>query len=61
MGDGKDVWPYISPDDFSRFDVSKLAQWEVLFQHAQSKGILLHVVLQETENGSPPRTDLEFG
>lgn len=50
MGDGKDVWPYISPDDFSRFDVSKLAQWEVLFQHAQSKGILLHVVLQETEN-----------
>ena len=49
-GDGKDVWPYASPDDFTRFDVSKLAQWEIVFQHMQSKGILLHMVLQETEN-----------
>lgn len=49
-GDGKDVWMYRSPDDFSRFDLSKLAQWEILFQHMQSKGIMLHVVLQETEN-----------
>lgn len=49
-GDGKDVWPYASPDDFTRFDVSKLDQWEILFQHMQSKGILLHLVLQETEN-----------
>ncbi len=49
-GDGKDVWMYTSPDDFTRFDVSKLDQWEILFQHMQAKGILLHVVLQETEN-----------
>lgn len=49
-GDGKDVWMYRSTDDFSRFDVSKLEQWEILFQHMQSKGIMLHVVLQETEN-----------
>ncbi len=50
LGDGKDVWPYVSHEDFTRFDVSKLAQWEILFQHMQSKGLLLHVVLQETEN-----------
>jgi hypothetical protein len=50
LGDGKDVWPYHSPDDFSRFDVSKLDQWEIVFQHMQAKGILLHVVTQETEN-----------
>ncbi len=49
-GDGKDVWPYVTPDDFMRFDVSKLDQWEIVFQHMQSKGILLHMVLQETEN-----------
>jgi len=49
-GDGKDVWPYASPDDFTRFDVSKLAQWEIVFEHMQSKGILLHMVIQETEN-----------
>ncbi|MEM1326395.1 MAG: DUF5060 domain-containing protein [Bacteroidota bacterium] len=49
-GDGKDVWMYTQPDDFMRFDVSKLAQWEILFQHMQSKGIVLHFVLQETEN-----------
>mgnify|MGYP000589280184 CR=1 FL=1 len=50
LGDGKDVWPYVSPDDFTRFDVSKLDQWEIVFDHMQSKGILLHMVLQETEN-----------
>ena len=49
-GDGKDVWPYVAPDDFTRFDVSKLDQWEIVFQHMQSKGILLHMVIQETEN-----------
>ncbi len=50
LGDGKDVWPYTSHEEFTRFDVSKLAQWEVLFEHMQSKGLLLHIVLQETEN-----------
>ncbi len=49
-GDGKDVWMFTTPEDFTRFDVSKLDQWEILFQHMQEKGILLHVVLQETEN-----------
>ncbi len=49
-GDGKDVWMYTSPDDYTRFDVSKLAQWEILFRHMQSKGLILHLVLQETEN-----------
>lgn len=50
LGDGKDVWPYSNPDDVTRFDVSKLEQWEIVFRHMQSKGILLHFVLQETEN-----------
>ena len=49
-GDGNDVWPYESPTEFDRFDVSKLEQWNVLFGHMQAKGILLHVVTQETEN-----------
>lgn len=50
QGDGNDVWMYAEPDDFTRFDVSKLDQWEILFRHMQSKGLLLHFVLQETEN-----------
>lgn len=50
LGDGKDVWPYMTPNEFTRFDVSKLEQWEIVFQYMQSKGILLHMVLQETEN-----------
>ncbi|MDQ8201749.1 DUF5060 domain-containing protein [Pelagicoccus sp. SDUM812003] len=49
-GDGKDVWPYLDHQTFDRFDCSKLAQWEIVFRHAQSKGILLHLVTQETEN-----------
>lgn len=51
-GDGNDTWPYISPDDTdrTRFDVSKLDQWEVVFSHADSLGIMLHFVTQEREN-----------
>lgn len=49
-GDGNDVWPYVAPDTFDRFDVSKLEQWNILFDHMQANGILLHVVTQETEN-----------
>ena len=49
-GDGKDVWPYRSPEDFTRFDVSKLAQWEIVFRHMQSQGLFMQMVLQETEN-----------
>lgn len=62
-GDGKDVWPYAATansqldgdtgSDASnrlRFDVSKLEQWEILFDHAETKGMYLHFKTQETEN-----------
>lgn len=49
-GDGNDVWPWIAPDVRDRFDVSKLAQWEVVFTHADALGLFLHVKTQETEN-----------
>ena len=62
-GDGKDVWPYTATSNNSldgdsgndaqnrlRFDVSKLEQWEVLFSHADKKGMYLHFKTQETEN-----------
>lgn len=49
-GDGRDVWPYRDHEDVTRFDCSKLDQWEIVFNHAQSLGIMLHFVTQETEN-----------
>jgi hypothetical protein len=49
-GDGKDVWPYTGYDERFRFDCSKLAQWDKVFSHADSLGVMLHVVTQETEN-----------
>lgn len=49
-GDGKDVWPYTGYDERYRFDCSKLGQWEKVFSHADSLGIMLHFVMQETEN-----------
>jgi hypothetical protein len=49
-GDGDNVWPFVSRDDKFRYDVSKLDQWQIVFDHAQSKGIYLHFKLQETEN-----------
>jgi CubicO group peptidase (beta-lactamase class C family) len=56
-GDGKNVWPFVgridpkgNPDnDNLHFDISKLNQWEIVFNHAQRKGIFLHFVLNEAE------------
>lgn len=50
LGDGDDVWPYTSRNERYRFDCSKLDQWEIVFSHAEKLGIMLHFVLQETEN-----------
>ena len=41
-------WPFLSPDDVTHYDVGKLAQWRVVFEHAQRRGIALHIVLNET-------------
>lgn len=62
-GDGKDVWPWTASSNDKldgntgtdaqnrlRYDVSKLAQWEILFTHADAKGMYLHFKTQETEN-----------
>jgi hypothetical protein len=56
-GDGKNVWPFAGnidpaghPDnDNTHYDVSKLHQWNRVFDHAQRKGIFLHFVLNEAE------------
>jgi hypothetical protein len=49
-GDGKDVWPWIKPDEKFRFDCSKLDQWEIIFSHMDKLGLMLHIILQEQEN-----------
>jgi len=48
-GDGDNVWPFVARDDKFHYDVSKLDQWQIVFDHAQQKGIHLHFKLQENE------------
>lgn len=48
-GDGDNVWPFVTRDDKFHYDVSKLDQWQIVFDHAQRKGIYLHFKLQENE------------
>lgn len=50
QGDGKDVWPYADHNERTRFDCSKLAQWDLVFDHMDHLGMMIHLVLQETEN-----------
>lgn len=60
-GDGQDTWPYAGPidrggnpggNDHRHFDISKLYQWGQLFEHAQRKGVALHMVLGEGETNN---------
>jgi len=50
QGDGNDVWPYADHNERTRFDCSKLAQWDIVFTHMDRLGMMIHLVLQETEN-----------
>ena len=49
-GDGDNVWPFVSRNDKFHYDCSKLDQWQMVFDHAQRKGLYLHFKTQETEN-----------
>lgn len=51
-GDGDNVWPWIGPEEQTRYDVSKLAQWEKVFTHMDQLGMAMNVFTQETENDS---------
>lgn len=50
QGDGNDVWPWNDINERYRFDCSKLDQWEIVFDHMDELGLMLHIVTQETEN-----------
>jgi hypothetical protein len=60
-GDGKDVWPFVAYTEKVRYDVSKLAQWDVVFDHADKKGIHLHFKTQEQENDNDATFSLDAG
>ncbi|RYD46557.1 MAG: DUF5060 domain-containing protein, partial [Verrucomicrobiaceae bacterium] len=49
-GDDKNVFPYTTYSERSRFDVSKLDQWETVFEHGTRKGMHMNFKTQETEN-----------
>ncbi|SDX61975.1 Putative collagen-binding domain of a collagenase [Lutibacter oricola] len=50
QGDGNDVWPWNNINERYRFDCSKLDQWEIVFDHMEKLGLMMHIVTQETEN-----------
>ncbi len=49
-GDDQNVFLYTTYDERLRIDVSRLAQWEILFEHADKLGMYLHFKTLETEN-----------
>jgi len=49
-GDDKNVFPYLSYTERLRLDVSRMEQWEMVFDHGTRMGMHLHFKTQETEN-----------
>lgn len=66
-GDGKNVWPFLgeidpkgsNKNDNVHYDIAKLEQWGIVFDHAQRLGMQLHVVLNEAEE--PNKRELDHG
>lgn len=53
-GDGNNVWPWPeraknNKNNIYRYDVSKLAQWNIIFEYMTKKGMHLHILTTETE------------
>ncbi|PHN02763.1 DUF5060 domain-containing protein [Flavilitoribacter nigricans] len=49
-GDDRNVFPYVHYDNYERMDISKLDQWEIIFEHADQLGHFLHFKTSEAEN-----------
>jgi hypothetical protein len=49
-GADNSIFPYVSPDSLTRFDCSKLDQWQTVFQHANSRGIIMELRTQMAAN-----------
>jgi len=49
-GDDRNVFPYTTYKERVRLDVSRLAQWEIVFEHGTKLGMYLHFKTLETEN-----------
>jgi len=55
-GDGQDTYPFVGANnnrfDKTHYDISKLHQWNQVFDHAQRQSIFIHFVLSETERAN---------
>ena len=49
-GDGREIYPWTSYEERARYDVSKLAQWEIVMSHMDKLGLQLMLITQEEEN-----------
>lgn len=49
-GDDRNVFPYTTYNERVRLDVSRLDQWEIVFEHGTKLGMYLHFKTLETEN-----------
>ncbi|WP_162417135.1 DUF5060 domain-containing protein [Cyclobacterium roseum] len=51
-GDGKKAYPWKGPDAYYEYDLSKLDQWQQVFDHMMASGLMPQFVLSEQENQS---------
>jgi hypothetical protein len=49
-GDGRDCWPWTDYNERDVYDVSKLDQWDIVFQHMNRKGLNIDFLMWESEN-----------
>ena len=65
-GDGKDVHPYLNRgidpngserNDNTRFDLGRLRQWGIVFDHAMKVGVHVQLVLNEAERANKLELD----
>lgn len=51
-GDGKRAYPFPNKSAYTTYDVSKLDQWQIVFDHMYNKGMIQEIVFTEDENNN---------
>jgi hypothetical protein len=49
QGDDHNIFTFVDYYTYDRYDISKLDQWEVVFEHANKLSMSLHFKLMEQE------------
>jgi Domain of unknown function (DUF5060)/Putative collagen-binding domain of a collagenase len=52
LGDDKNIFPFVTTANQLQYDISKMAQWSIIFDYAESKGMAMRFKFEDSSSDS---------